>query len=128
MKMSRKEFLAAVGGLTVVGLLAPSCGPDENGNGDGGTDGGNTDAGAGNCLDNGTSTSMTNDHHDDVVISAADIEAGVEKTYTLSGAPHTHTLVVTASHFASLAANEGPLSITSSNDFGHTHIVTVRCA
>lgn len=80
-----------------------------------------------NCLDNGTNSSIGSNHGHTLSVSAADVNAGIEKTYGIQGSStHNHQVTVTANHFATLAGNQS-VSITSTAA-GHTHSVTISCA
>ena len=58
---------------------------------------------------------------------AADVIAGEEMTYDIRGSSaHPHMLTVTAADFTTLAGG-GSVTITSTNDNGHTHDVTLQC-
>ena len=75
-----------------------------------------------------TNTSISANHGHAAVIPAADVAAGVMKTYDIKGASsHPHTITVTAAMFAMLKAGT-MVVVPSSNDAGHTHNVTVTCA
>jgi hypothetical protein len=66
-----------------------------------------------------------------VVVSSADVAAGVDKTYDIMGiASHTHQITVTAADFATLKM-AGTIMVTSTPGpagLDHTHVVTVSCA
>lgn len=80
----------------------------------------------GNCMTNGTSVTITNPHGHTMMVPAADVTAGAQKVYDITGgALHGHTVTLTAAHFAQLQMNF-EVSVTSSAN-GHTHSVTVRC-
>lgn len=84
----------------------------------------------GDCLANGTNTSISANHGHSLTVSKADVSAGVEKTYTLSEAStdqHIHTVTLTPSQFDSLKDNNS-ITATSTSNAGHTHSVTVTCA
>jgi hypothetical protein len=153
-KMSRKEFVswAVVAGGTVALAPLAGCGGDGDGDdgaggsgarggtgtsgGSGGTAGGTGGSGGtagGTGGSAGGAPSCTTDvevvelHTHTVVLSGADVEAGVEKTYTLSADPgHTHTVVVTPADFADLA-NGTMVMIQSSTDEAHSHEVHIEC-
>jgi uncharacterized protein YpmB len=73
-------------------------------------------------------TVISANHGHALVVSPADVAAGVAKTYSIKGTSgHDHKLVVTAAQFAQLAKG-GSLSIVSSTDAGHSHTVQVSCA
>lgn len=122
MKLSRKQFLAGVAGVAVAGMVAPACGPDENG---GGGDGGTlTDGGSANCR----VPTISGNHGHRLVVPREDVEAGAEKSYSIRGdAPHDHTVTLTAAHMAQLAEGMS-VTLDSSTDLAHDHTVTVTCA
>lgn len=145
--MNRNEFLKSSVGLAaaLIGIGATSaCGsdggsgpPDAKGNspdaspsgGDGGVDG--TVAVDGNpgvvsCSMNGTNVAIGTNHGHNLVVSKADIAAGVDKMYSIQGiSPHDHIVTVTAAQFAMLAANTS-ITVESSPTI-HTHTVTISC-
>jgi hypothetical protein len=76
---------------------------------------------------NGTNVVIGANHGHVLVVSKADVMAGVAKTYHIQGTSlHDHTVTITAAQFAMLAANTS-ISTTSSTD-GHSHPITVMCA
>lgn len=86
-----------------------------------------TTSSSGACLSNGTSSSIDSNHGHTLTVSVADIQAGVDKSYSIAGtAGHDHTVTLTASHFTSLSQSTS-VQVTSSLN-GHTHTVTVSCA
>lgn len=81
-----------------------------------------------NCVDNGTATSIGSNHGHALAVSKDDINAGVEKTYSIQGSSgHDHTVTLTAANFTSLK-NNSSISVSSSSDADHSHAVTVSCA
>lgn len=61
------------------------------------------------------------------VVSAADVAAGVEKTYDLTGtAAHAHSVTLGADHWTKLRAGE-TVRLTSTRE-GHLHRLLVKCA
>ena len=72
-------------------------------------DAGSTDGGPAACPNGGTTTISANHGHV-LVVSQADVLAGVDKTYSIKGnASHDHTVVVSAHEekdFAALLQNE----------------------
>ncbi len=80
------------------------------------------------CLNAGTITSIAANHGHTMSVSKADVAAGTPKSYNITGTSgHLHTVSLSSSHFASLAANQ-QVVVTSSSGNGHTHTVTVSCA
>jgi uncharacterized protein YycO len=62
-----------------------------------------------------------------LVVTLAEVQAGVEVVYDIMGAsPHTHSVVITAEDFATLQAT-GMVVVTSSFDSSHEHEVTLMC-
>ncbi|HLU66791.1 MAG TPA: hypothetical protein VKZ63_10970 [Kofleriaceae bacterium] len=129
--LTRKQFLsllARTGAAVAAVPLIAACGGDDD-DGGGGT-GGPDAAGGGqaDCLANGTRNSIGTNHGHTLVVPAADVEAGTERTYDITGtSDHPHTLAVTADHFAMLQEGQ-PVTITSSFDDGHDHVVMISCA
>jgi len=75
-----------------------------------------------------TNIMIATNHGHAGMVPAADVMAGVEKQYNIKGASaHPHTITVTAAMFAMLKAGSAVM-VTSSNDAGHTHVVTITCA
>ncbi len=61
-----------------------------------------------------------------LVVSKEDVAAAVDKTYDIMGAStHAHSITVTAADFA--AMKTAPISVTSTDGGGHTHVVMVSC-
>lgn len=133
--MKRRDFFVRIGGmalaLPVVTKLA-ACGDD------GGDppppdappapDAPPPDAPAQLNCDNGTDVTIGTNHGHELVVSAADVAAGAEKTYNIQGvSAHPHTVVLTAADFTALQQGQ-TVTVTSSNDAAHTHEVTVVCA
>lgn len=84
---------------------------------------------ASDCLANGANaTAITSNHGHTLSVSKADIDAGVEKSYSIQGSSgHNHTVVVTSDNFNTLKTSK-TLKIESSRDSSHRHDVTVTCA
>ena len=103
-------------------------GDGSGGDGTGGTGGGTGGAGGGsNGCQAGAQNSNISGHPGHVVmISAADITAGVDKAYGIQGGSgHDHTIMVTAANFAALANGESVM-VTSTGG-AHDHVVTLSC-
>lgn len=62
-----------------------------------------------------------------LVVTSADVQAAIEKTYEMGTAPHLHMVTVTAADFTMLKAG-GTVIVTSTEAVGTTHIVTISCA
>lgn len=133
--MTRKQFLrsaldlaAATLGLTV---LSACTGGSPRPNPDGGTT--RTDASPGNnpqsrCIQNGTDSTIGDNHGHVLVVSSRDVAAGADMTYHIQGtSDHDHTVVISAAAFASLQ-QERAIMTTSSTDADHNHSIMVACA
>ena len=83
---------------------------------------------SGNCIDNGTNSSISANHGHNLTVSKADVQAGTAKTYSIQGSSsHDHTVTLTATNFSSLQSNNS-ITVGSTSGDGHTHSVTVSCA
>jgi hypothetical protein len=101
----------------VLGLLDLDCGSSATG----------TDGGASTC-NGGIKSDPINDPKHTFTAPAADVTAGVMKTYSIQGtSTHDHTITLTAGHFAQLKMGT-PVTVTSTNILNHDHVVTVVCA
>lgn len=70
---------------------------------------------------------IANRHGHEMPVSAADVAAGVERSYEIRGAgTHPHSVVVTAAQFAMLAAGE-TVTVMSTRNSGHDHMITLVC-
>ena len=82
----------------------------------------------GNCDNGTTATNISSNHGHSLAVSAADVQSGAEKTYTIQGSSgHDHSVTLTATNFTTLG-NGQSLGVTSTAGGGHTHSVTVTCA
>lgn len=121
--MTRKDFLKSVvalaGAGAAVSALLNACG---------GTDQSSQNL-QGSCRDNGAKNGLITDNHGhSLVVPPADVLAGTTKAYNIQGtSTHPHTITIQAAQFAILAQN-GSFTVTSTNEDGHTHDVTVTCA
>jgi len=81
-----------------------------------------------NCLENGTDTSIGNNHGHTLTVSKADVELAAQRTYNIQGTgTHDHRLTITADNFTQLKNNNATIQVVSSSDSGHTHSVSVSC-
>jgi hypothetical protein len=114
MSMTRKEFLGTMFGVAGVAVLA-GCGGDEEG---------------GDCAM--STADIAANHGHTLTVSAADVTAGVDKTYDIAGsAGHSHNVTITAANFATLKATANASLMVTSTSGGttpHTHVVTITCA
>ncbi len=119
MSMTRKQFLRTIvgAGIGVAGVATlAACGGD---------DGGPADAPGGSCTT--PTATIAGNHGHIITVTKAEVTAATAKSYDIMGtATHTHTVMVTAGNFATLAGG-GTVTITSSAS-GHTHDVVVMCA
>jgi hypothetical protein len=121
MDITRKQFCGALAGGTVV-LLLDACG------------GGGYSAPAGvvamSCGASGTAIAGNHGHL--LVIATADLDSMVDKTYSLTGAPHDHQITFTAAQLLTLKMGgsvtvvSGPASAPAMD--AHTHSVMASCA
>lgn len=123
MSMTRKQFLRSILGASVgvAGVAAiAACGGDDGG-------GSATPDAAGATCTTPTSSIGTNHGHT-LTVPLADVTAAASKTYDIMGSSaHTHSVILTPQHFATLAGG-GTVTVPSSSGGGHTHEVTVQCA
>ncbi|PHQ61903.1 MAG: hypothetical protein COC08_03070 [Maribacter sp.] len=125
--MDRKTFIKKTVGAVLITIPAYSligCSNDDSANGDPDLDPEQAD-----CLANGANaSSISGNHGHTLVVAKADIEAGVEKNYSIKGGSgHDHEIVVSAGNFAKLK-NKEAVKIDSSTNSLHKHTVTVSCA
>ncbi|WP_242206122.1 hypothetical protein [Aestuariivivens insulae] len=132
--MKRKTFIQKALGAMLIAIpayaaLSCSSSSDDSYN-NGGNDGGNNNGGGsqGNCIENGTSSSISSNHGHTLTVSKEDVNAGTQKTYDITGSSgHSHNVTLTAANFTSLKNNQ-QISVSSTSGSGHTHSVTVSCA
>ncbi|MCL6266163.1 hypothetical protein [Flagellimonas myxillae] len=127
MKMTRKTFIKKTTGALLVSIPAYSllaCSNDDSANGDP-----NLDPNQRDCAANGASAvTISSNHGHTLTVSKEDVEAGVEKQYSIQGGSgHNHTIRLTEDHFASLRQNN-QITVESSQNSLHRHDVTVACA
>ena len=93
----------------------------------GGGDAATVDAPPANCLANGTRAIIAYNHGHTLDVPAADIAAGTQTTYDITGsADHSHSVSVSAAQMATLAGNAG-IQVMSTASAGHAHTIDVRC-
>lgn len=85
----------------------------------------------GSCIVNGTQIEIQSVHtpNHTLLISKDDINAGVQKTFTLenNGSGHIHVVTVSSADFATLRTNSA-IQLVSTTDAGHSHVVAIGCA
>lgn len=118
--MKRKTFIEKTSAALLIGIPAISfwgCGDDDD------DDNNQADCGA-----NGADSTITENHGHTLEVPAADVNAGVEKTYNIRGTgDHDHMVTITAAQFTQLQGNNN-VTVVSTLDDDHTHDVTVMCA
>lgn len=126
--MKRKTFLKKTAGALLLAIPAYSL-MDCSSSDDGPNPNPNPNPNpSGNCLQNGTNSSIGANHGHTLLVSVADINAGTQKTYNIQGsANHQHDITLTTADFNTLSTNTS-ISKTSTAGDGHTHSVTVSCA
>ncbi|HEY0254550.1 MAG TPA: hypothetical protein VGC41_23645, partial [Kofleriaceae bacterium] len=78
---------------------------------------------------NGTAVQIAANHGHVLVVSKADVAAGVDKTYDITGnATHAHSVTLTAADFAKLGTMNMLIMETSTTNAQHSHQITVSCA
>ena len=125
--MDRKTFIQKAAGAMLIAIPAYSllgCSSSDDGG-----ENQNPDPDSNpDCLANGTAVSIGSNHGHFLIVSKADVDAGVAKTYSIQGtSAHNHSVSLTAGNFTTLKSNAN-ISVTSTNDDGHTHSVQVSCA
>ncbi|MFS4455571.1 hypothetical protein [Maribacter sp. 2304DJ31-5] len=125
--MNRKTFIKKAAGTLLIGIPAISllgCSNDDSANGDPTIDPEQRD-----CAENGANaTAISNNHGHTLTVSKEDIEAGVEKTYSIQGGSgHNHDITLTAENFTTLKSAK-TIQVESSRGNSHRHDVTVSCA
>jgi hypothetical protein len=145
--MTRKQFVGSLAGMLGLATLGAACtkGMDEGepGGGEGSGDPEGPDAGvsSGNPPDAAvppdamppamgcavTSALISSNHGHVLSVSAADVMAGVDKTYNIKGtSTHSHSVKITGAMFATLKSTQ-TLKVMSTTDSSHSHSVTVTC-
>ena len=115
----------AFSALLILAATLPSCGDDP------------AEPGLSTCMTTGPGVDILDNHlpsggDHELVVSPADVVAGVERTYDIRGdnVGHTHTVTLTAAHFRSLQDGD-PISVRSSNNgpvgIGHDHTIDLSC-
>lgn len=122
-KLTRRELLKLVGGASAAGILV-ACSDNAAP-----IDAPKPDAPKG-CVVTDASVMIKNNHTHaphELIVSSADVQAGVEKIYDIRGAAnHTHLVTVTADQFAMLKAG-GTVMSTSTTEVDHEHLCTISC-
>jgi hypothetical protein len=112
MDLTRKEFLTLV-----IGSAAAACG-------------GSMASSSGNCLANGSNSIINQNTGHSLIVTKADIAAGVDKTYDIQGtdASHGHSVTLTAADMQALKNNmQVAKTSTVGGTPGHSHAIQVVC-
>lgn len=116
MDLTRKEFLTLVlGGAAVAACGGSASGP------------------SGNCAANGSTASISSNTGHSLIVTKADIAAGLEKTYDIQGTDltHTHSVTLTAADMVALQKNLQADETSSTNaapgGSAHNHAIKVVC-
>ena len=118
--MTRKGFLGAALGGTV--LLLQACGGGDDAPSGGNNGGGGPDS----CSSEGAA--ITGNHGHSLSIPAADLDSTSAKTYSIQGgASHAHSITLSPAQLANLKAGQS-VTVTSTTDSQHNHDVTITCA
>lgn len=127
---SRRNLLrsaALLGGSLLLSRTLVACAVDPNADGNGDPDGEGNVAESEDGLVTCQPPVISANHGHALNVPAADVTAGVAKTYSIKGTSgHDHTVTITAAQFAQLGAGRA-VTVPSSNGAGHTHSVTVTC-
>ncbi len=113
MDLTRKEFIT----LIIGSAAAAACGGSSSGR-------------SGNCAANGSNSTISENTGHSLIVTKADIAAGVAKTYDIRGTDtsHTHSVTLTADDMLALQKNLQALETTTVGGTApHTHQITVAC-
>jgi len=128
--MDRKAFIQKTMGAMLIALPAYSligCSSSDNDSDTNPDHNPNPDP-QGNCLANGTKSTIAANHGHSLTVSTADVQAGAQKIYSIQGSSgHNHEVTITAANFNSLKSNSS-ITVDSTSGDGHTHSVSVSCA
>ena len=121
MKMTRKGFLGAAVGGTVV-LLLQACGGSAD---DNDTDSASANESADQCTSSGAAISVNHGHA--LSIATSDLDSKSNKSYSIQAqATHDHTVTFTPAQLQALKAGRS-ITVPSSTAFEHSHKVTATC-
>ena len=131
--MDRKTFLKKTAGALLLAapayaLISCSSSSDDSGSNNNNNNNGGGGGYGGDCLTNGTSSNISNNHGHNLTVSKTDVSNATQKTYDIDGsAGHSHSVTVTAGNFTTLQGNQ-QISVSSTTGDGHSHSVTISCA
>ena len=127
--MDRKTFIQKTVGAMLITLPMASlisCSSSDNGSANPDPDP-NPDP-QGNCTANGTKNAIGGNHGHTLAVSKEDVTAGAQKVYSIQGSSeHNHSVTISVDNFNTLKSNKS-IQVSSTEDDGHTHSVTVSCA
>ena len=127
--MDRKSFIEKTLGIMLIAIPAyglVGCSSSDDNSED--PDPNPNPNGQANCLSNGSVSSIGSNHGHRLTVSAAAIQNGSQRSYSIQGTSgHDHMVTLTAADFTNLQSNNS-ITVNSTNDDGHSHSVTVRCA
>jgi hypothetical protein len=124
-QLSRTEFLLTVVGIVAAGAALDACGNDRGAGGGGAAD---STPSLSMCTEDGAKDGGIDDPLHHLVVPAADIKAGVSKTYSIKGQQtHDHTITLEAADFANLATDT-KVTVRSTSTLSHSHTFEVVCA
>ena len=129
--MDRKTFILKTSGILLLSIPTYSLLGCSSSGDDGGSPNPSPNPNPspmGNCVQNGTNTSISANHGHTLSVSKEDVDAAVEKTYSIQGSSvHSHNVTLTPSQFNTLKSNN-QISVVSTSADAHNHNVTVSCA
>ncbi|MCB0494521.1 MAG: hypothetical protein KDC79_00170 [Cyclobacteriaceae bacterium] len=130
--MKRKDFINRIAAFAFLGIpvisLTSSCSKEETPAPTSNNNNTNNQTQE-DCLANGTNTSIGSNHGHTLTVSKDDVNAAVEKTYSIKGSSaHDHSVTISSAQFASLKNDNNSITVSSTSSSGHSHSVTVTCA
>ena len=129
MTMTRKAFLGAAAGSTVV-LLLHACGggDDDNSAAPAPAPAPGPGPGPGVAQCGAAGAAIAGNHGHALTIPAADLDSATDKSYSIVGtANHSHSVTFTPAQLQALKAGQG-VTVQSTTDSFHEHAVTATCA
>lgn len=120
MLMTRKGFLGAATGGTILLFLQACGGGSDSGSSSGGPSASNTSCGA-------SGAAISGNHGHVLSIPVADLDSTVDRTYDIQGtASHTHAITLTVAQLQMLRAGQA-VTVTSTTTLDHAHNVATGC-
>jgi hypothetical protein len=125
MTITRKQFLGAAAGSTIVLWLQACGGGDDADTPASGPAPGPGPAPAAQCGSSGAA--IVGNHGHALTIAAADLDALANQTYSIEGtANHAHSVTFTPAQLQALKAGQ-TVTVTSTTESFHEHAVTASC-